>query len=212
METDMIIHGGAPSPFFRKVAVACEEKGISYETRELIPFPKTPELLAMNPIGKIPVLEIGEGEYLPDSSVICAYLERVHPEPTLLPGDALSIGRALFIEEYCDTKLNQVIGPILFQRFVNPLIFEAETDEEAIEAALPALGEVLDQVESLIPDEAGPLLEAGFGIGDVAFGVQLASLKLARHELDAARWPKVCAYASWAHARPSFDKVHAALT
>jgi glutathione S-transferase len=29
----MIIHGGAPSPFTRKVAVACEEKGISYVGR-----------------------------------------------------------------------------------------------------------------------------------------------------------------------------------
>lgn len=207
----MIIHGGTPSPFSRKVAVACQEKGISYETRELVPFPKTAELLAMNPIGKIPILEVADGQFLPDSSVICAYLERIHPEPSLLPGDALSVGKALFIEEYCDTKLNDAISPIFFQRFVRPNVFQQEPDATVVDAALPVLGEVLDQVEGLIPEAAGPLLEAGFGIGDVAFGAQLGSLMLARQELDAARWPKISAYARWVLSRASFEKVHAAL-
>jgi len=178
----MIIHGAVPSPFARKVMVACEEKGISYESQDLIPFPKSPELLAMNPIGKIPVLEVSEGVYLPDSSVICAYLERVHPEPTLFPGDAVAFGKALFIEEYCDTKLNDAVTPILFQRFIKPVVF------------------------------AGPLLEAGFGLGDIAFGAQLGSLKLARFDVDAARWPKVRAYSEWVLARPSFEKVHSELS
>ena len=81
----MIIHGIAPSPFVRKVMAACEEKGLSYEDKVLIPFPKTPELLKMNPLGKIPILEIADGTYIQDSSVICAYLEKVHPKPALLP-------------------------------------------------------------------------------------------------------------------------------
>ena len=57
----MIIHGGAPSPFVRKVMVTCEEKGLSYEYKPLSPFPKTPELMAMNPLGKIPILEVASG-------------------------------------------------------------------------------------------------------------------------------------------------------
>ncbi|MBW2420259.1 MAG: glutathione S-transferase family protein [Deltaproteobacteria bacterium] len=208
----MIIHGAVPSPFARKVMVACEEKGISYESQDLIPFPKSPELLAMNPIGKIPVLEVSEGVYLPDSSVICAYLERVHPEPTLFPGDAVAFGKALFIEEYCDTKLNDAVTPILFQRFIKPVVFKEETDEKVVAEKLEELAGVLDQIESLVPDHAGPLLEAGFGLGDIAFGAQLGSLKLARFDVDAARWPKVRAYSEWVLARPSFEKVHSELS
>ena len=63
----MIIHGGSPSPFARKVIVAFKEKGVAYESKDLAPFPKSPGLLAMNPLGKIPILELADGSYIPDS-------------------------------------------------------------------------------------------------------------------------------------------------
>lgn len=202
----MIVHGGAPSPFSRKVMVALEEKGMAYESKDLIPFPKSPELLAMNPIGKIPILELADGSYIPDSSVICAYLERVRPEPALMPVDDVVYARALFIEEYCDTKLNDAIGPIFFERVVKPLVFQGETDEAVVAKQLEeVLAPVLDQVEGLIPDAAGPLLDAGFSLADVAFGAQLSSLHLAK--VDVAGWPKIRAYSEWILARPSFQAV-----
>ena len=204
----MIIHGGAPSPFVRKVIVACEEKGLAYEDKPLIPFPKTPELLAMNPLGKIPVLELDDGTFLPDSSVICAYLEKVHPKPALLPEEPVPYARALFIEEYCDTKLMEGIGLIYRERFIMPKLFKRETDEAAVEKHIEeGLRPVLDQVEGLIPEQTGPLLEAGFSLADVAFGAQLSGLKLAKFEIDAGSWPKVSAYSDWILARPSFKTV-----
>jgi len=205
----MIIHGGPPSPFVRKVLVYCEEKGLSYESKDLIPFPKTPELLEMNPLGKIPILEIADGTHLPDSSVICAYLEKVHPEPALLPDDPVAYARALFIEEYCDTRLSDVIGPILFERYIKPRFFGGETDEARVQQSIDeGLATVLDHIEGLMPDPAGPLLpESGFTLADIAFGAQLSSLKIAGYEIDATRWPKVAAYSRWILARPSFESV-----
>ncbi|MFC1481204.1 glutathione S-transferase family protein [Candidatus Neomarinimicrobiota bacterium] len=38
--------------------------------------PRTPEFLAINPAGKVPVLEIEPGEYLPESNAILYYLAR----------------------------------------------------------------------------------------------------------------------------------------
>jgi glutathione S-transferase len=35
---------------------------------------RTPEFLAMNPVGKIPVLEVSPGQYLPESNAIIYYL------------------------------------------------------------------------------------------------------------------------------------------
>ena len=204
----MIIHGGAPSPFVRKVMVACEEKGLSYEDKPLIPFPKTPELMAMNPMGKIPVLEIADGSFIADSSVICCYLEKVHPEPALLPEDPVAYARALFIDEYCDTKLIEGIGAVYFERFIKPKILNAEADEDAVAKQIEeGLTPVLDQVESMIPEKAGPLLEAGFSLADVSFGAQLSSLRLASFDIDAGSWPKVRAYSDWILARPSFETV-----
>ena len=48
--------------------VACEEKGLTYEDKVLVPFRKTPEFIAMNPLGKIPILEISDGRFIADSS------------------------------------------------------------------------------------------------------------------------------------------------
>jgi len=71
----MKLYGASQSPFVRKAHIVLEEKGIPYETENLIPVLKTPELLALHPMGKIPVLRDGE-VVVPDSSVICAYLEK----------------------------------------------------------------------------------------------------------------------------------------
>lgn len=88
-----IVHGATPSPFVRKVLIALSEKGLDCELQALMPIPKTPELLALNPVGKIPIFQDGD-LILPDSSVICAYLERTHPEPSLYPSDPALYGRA----------------------------------------------------------------------------------------------------------------------
>jgi glutathione S-transferase len=202
----MIIHGGAPSPFVRKVMVAFEEKGLAFEDKVLIPFPKTPELMEMNPIGKIPVLEISDGRFIPDSSVICAYLEKVHPDPALMPSDPYQYAQALFIEEYCDTRLIEGIGSIYFERFIKKRLFNGEPDEEAVAKQIEeGLTPVLDQVEGLLPDSRDTLLDSGFGLADIAFGAQLSSLRLAGHEIDAGRWPKVRAFSDAVLARSSFQ-------
>lgn len=201
----LILHGGVPSPFFRKVRVALHEKGLDYEVKQLIPFPKTPELLAMNPLGKIPILEEGD-LVLPDSSVICAYLERTHPEPSLYPADPREYARALWFQQYSDTQLAAAIGPIFLQRFINPNLFKRETDEAAVEDALQNLvPPAFDYVESQLPDGRDTIL-GGLSIADIAIGSLLQGLVLAKTEIDGARWPKLARYIDGLHARPSFQK------
>src|SRR5258705_7784505 len=99
----MKLYGANQSPFFRKARVVLEEKGLSYETGSLIPVPKTPALLALHPMGKIPILRDGEG-VVPDSSVICPYLEKKHPSPALYPEAPAELAKVLFLEEYADTR------------------------------------------------------------------------------------------------------------
>lgn len=47
---------------------------------------------ALNPAGLVPVLQDDDGQVLTQSLAIVEYLEETHPEPPLLPGDA--VGRA----------------------------------------------------------------------------------------------------------------------
>ena len=203
----MILHGPNPSPYARKALVALEEKGIAYEQVSTVPFPKTAELLKMHPMGKVPILELEDGTFVPDSSVICAYLERAHPAPALYPADAVDFARALFIEEYADTRIVEVIGQIFFEKFVQPNIFQQDTDEEKVKDLLEnQLPPVMDYLESQISKGSKTLLD-GFGIADIALGAHLGGMRFAGLELDGDRWPGVVGYVNALWERPSFAKV-----
>ncbi len=200
----MKLYGVSGSPFVRKARVVLEEKGIPYETEPMVSVsPKSPELLALHPMGKIPILRDGD-IVVPDSSVICAYLEKKHPSPALYPADAAEFAKALFLEEYADTRMFEVLGPILFERVVKRFVFQQEPDEARVAEQLTnGLPPVLDYLESQIPEGRGTLL-ARFSIADAALGAQLGTLTLAEIEIDARRWPRTASYYRALLARPSF--------
>lgn len=83
----------SPSPNARRVHVFMAEKGFDCER---VPVDIrageniTPEFLAKNPGGRVPVLELDDGTFLAESIAICRYLEALHPEPNLFGDDALS--------------------------------------------------------------------------------------------------------------------------
>jgi glutathione S-transferase len=200
----MKLYGVKGSPFVRKALVALEEKGLPYQLETMVSVnPKPPELLALHPLGKIPVLRDGE-VVVPDSSVICAYLEKKFPSPALYPDDPAELAKALFLEEYADTRMFEVLGPILFERVVKRFVMKQEPDEARVAKGLEReLPPVLDYVESQLPADRETVL-ARFGIADVALGAQLGTLTLSDIELDAKRWPRTARYYGALNARPSF--------
>jgi glutathione S-transferase len=201
-----IVHGVGLSPFVRKVLCLLEEKGVAYENPELAPFPKTEELLAMNPLGKIPIFEDGD-LMVPDSSVICAYLERVHPNPPLYPSDPKDYARTLWYEEYADTHLAQATGLVFLQRFLRPRFFERECDEEAVQQCLAErLPPILSYLEESIGDREF-LVGGGFTLADIATCSPIVNLQLAGENVDRERWPRFAAYVDRILSRPSFKTV-----
>ncbi|MEM9178350.1 MAG: glutathione S-transferase family protein [Pseudomonadota bacterium] len=73
-----------PNP--RRVRIFLAEKGIDVplaHTDIVKREQKTPEFLAKNPIGSIPVLELEDGTCISESVAICRYFEELHPEPPL---------------------------------------------------------------------------------------------------------------------------------
>lgn len=78
----------APNP--RRVRVFLAEKGVAYDTIEVLIADKahqTPEFRKKNPIALLPVLELGDGRVLRESIAICRYIEETHPEPNLMGAD-----------------------------------------------------------------------------------------------------------------------------
>jgi glutathione S-transferase len=81
-------HSQAPNP--RRVRIFLAEKGISLPLEEvdlLAGQNRTPEFLAKNPSGGLPVLELDDRSCLAESVAICRYLEAQHPEPNLMGRD-----------------------------------------------------------------------------------------------------------------------------
>jgi len=81
-------HVLAPNP--RRVRIFAAEKKIELSLEEvdiLAGQSRTPEFLAKNSSGGVPVLELDDGSYLSESVAICRYLEGLHPEPNLLGRD-----------------------------------------------------------------------------------------------------------------------------
>src|ERR1700679_659719 len=80
-----------PAPNPRRVRMFMAEKGISIP---LVHVPmrdrahKSPEFVAKNSLGQLPVLELDDGRLLSESVSICRYLEELHPTPSLFGQDA----------------------------------------------------------------------------------------------------------------------------
>ena len=199
------VHGVNASPFVRKVRVALAEKGIAYDLIPVMPMGQTQEFLAISPLGKIPVYQDGDFT-LPDSSCIVAYLEKTTPEPPLYPGDAHAFGKALFYEEYADTRLAEVLGPLFTQRVVTVKIMKGELNQAVIDEALANTPPVLDYLERVLGDEE--FLAGGqLSVADIAVATMFVNWGHAGETVDAKRWPKLAAYVERIHARPSFKPV-----
>ncbi len=72
------------SPFCRKVRITLGEKSLPIELREERVWDRRRDFLALNPAGKVPVLEMESNHVLADSQAICEFLEEMVPSPSLL--------------------------------------------------------------------------------------------------------------------------------
>ena len=99
MPGQMILHWSPRSPYVRKVMIAAHEMGLQDRIRivRTVAGGTTPhrELMKINPVGKIPTLELEDGTAVYDSPVIIEYLSRLDsPKLTLVAPDAGGAERA----------------------------------------------------------------------------------------------------------------------
>ncbi len=206
----LTLHGPATSPFVRKTWIVLHEKSIEFAHRELDPLDKTPRFLKMNPLGRVPILEEADGTFISDSSVICDYLEHVQPEPLLYPIDPRERARALWFEEFGDTRLVEVCARIFWMHIIIPVRSGKPADHAAIDQYMTdAFPPVFDYLESVAP-VSGALVGGCFGIADIALAAPVRLLDLAGAPLDATRWPRFDSYYQRTINRPSAKSIVAA--
>lgn len=75
----MKLIGRNVSPFVRRVAVVMRLSGLSYEQENLATADQLEEIKEYNPVGRVPALELDDGEVLIDSTAIIDYLTEMAP-------------------------------------------------------------------------------------------------------------------------------------
>jgi len=190
------LHGGVYSGYTQKVRIALAEKGLT----QGIPFVVSPPedrsgRRVRNVLGLVPVLELDDGTFLPESTPIIEYLDALHPEPPLLPTDPLRRARMHALDHYHDQALTPPI------RRLWDAVLVGHADPDVIAAAREAVAAVFRHLDAHL---VGPYLVGGFSIADVAFMARLQVLPLVGAEI-----PPECSRArAWEHrlrARPSWS-------
>ncbi len=95
----LTLHAQSHSPYARKTIVFAHEAGIADRLaimdQETSPTNRNPEIFAVNPLGKVPVLITPEAGAIFDSLVICDYLDGLHPGRRLIPTEGKARWQAL---------------------------------------------------------------------------------------------------------------------
>lgn len=111
---------GAPNP--RRVYVFAAEKNLELEFVNIdvrLGEQKSPEFLARNPSGKIPVLELDDGTCIGETVAICRYLESIEPTPNLFGESPLETAqiemhhRIIEHELFTQVGISWINGPIV---------------------------------------------------------------------------------------------------
>ena len=207
----LTVCGLAGSPFFRKICTQLNEKGIDYKVENLNPFQADDEFTALNPVRRIPLLkdsDEGDDFILADSTAIFHYIERKHPEPSLLPDGNAEYGKALWFEEYADTEMATKIGLGVFRSIVFPQMAGGEPDmKTALGVIRDKLPAIHDYIESQLEGKTW-LAGDKFGLADISVGVQYGNLAFTGYSPSAERWPNLSAYLRRIGEHESFSGPH----
>jgi glutathione S-transferase len=160
---ELQIIGAPQSNYVWVTRIACAEKGVPYT---LVPArPHTPEVDAIHPFGKIPVLCHGELT-LCESRAICFYIDHAFVGPPLAPRDPVAGAQA----EQWISLVNTTIDPLLVRRYLASYLFPGTADgrpnRAKIDEALPEMEAHFAVLDRAVAN-TGNLVGEGFTLADI---------------------------------------------
>ncbi len=202
------LHGTHLSPYVRKVRIALAEKGIPYELNPIVHFDLPDGFEKLHPLRKIPVWTTDEGENIPDSSVIVAYLDKVNPKPRLVPEDPIHFARAAFLEEFADDALSATIATVFLQKVAYPLVLGQPTNEKVVGKALERLPGLFGHLDETI-GKRDFMVGDSLTIADIAIASPLINYRHTGLEVDGDAHPNFKRYADAIINRPTIAEIFA---
>jgi glutathione S-transferase len=167
----MKLYGALASPYVARVMLFAQLKGVDLPQADLPGgSPASADYKALTPIGKIPSLEV-DGKCIPESEVICEYLEDAFPEKSGLPADAFGRAQSRTISRIVDLYLAPISGELARQ--VNP----EKRDAAVVAKNVEALAKVWSNIEHFMG--AGPFVVGDQPtLGDCALGPHMGMFKV----------------------------------
>ncbi|MFT4519937.1 MAG: glutathione S-transferase [Halioglobus sp.] len=188
----IILHGVYGSPFVRKVLAVLAIKDLPFKHIQQMPFARDTEYQKISPIGKVPAIQDGELT-VSDSTVICEYLEDAYPANPVYPKSPIEKARARWYEELGSNTVAELAAGIFFQRFMRPMAFNQEPDEELVEKIITKkLPPLLDYIEGEVPKEG--FLYGEIHVADISLVSPFINAGYAGYTIDAERWPNFASF------------------
>ena len=197
----MILHGYFRSTAAWRVRIALALKGLTAEAvphRLLDGTHREPDYLKINPQGLVPALILDDGAVLTQSLAICEYLDEIHPEPSLLPGDAVMRARvrACAMVIACDTH------PVQNLRVLGRLRGLGLEEQQVQQWGRDTIEQGFDALDQLLAGFSGPYACGPEPtMADLCLIPQMANAR--RFGLD-IRWPRLLAIEALCHTHPAF--------
>lgn len=128
------------SPFSRKVRLVLAEKRLTFELRVEKVWERRPEYLELNPAGTVPTLVEETGLVVPDSGVICEYLDEAYPETALMGHTFADRVETRRLVAWFDGKFaSEVSRNLLFEKLMKRLYGRGEPNAAALRIGYSAL-------------------------------------------------------------------------
>ncbi len=170
------LYWGSGSPYSWRVQLALEYKQLAYDSH-LLDFTeqehRSPQMLRMNPRGRVPVLR--DGDFVVYESLACLlYLDRKHPEPPLFgrsPEEAATILRVICeYQAYAEQPLLEIVAAVFFDtlaekveevtRAMHVMAAEARTIEDRLAGSDWLVGQQVSAADMTVFPQIMLLLRA----------------------------------------------------
>jgi glutathione S-transferase len=189
------------SPMSKRVRITAAELGIPLDLKNLdfaAEENRTPQYLALNPMGKIPTLTDGDLALWESAAIMC-YLAR-QKGGSISPEDPCGHAEMLRWLFFCSCHIDPYFTTLVLERFIKGRQGAPE-DEAQTKAAERWLARFLPVLEQQLARQSH--VAGAFGLADIALGCTIELSPLLRYDL--APYPNLRAWLERLQARPTWQ-------
>ncbi|HTW27069.1 MAG TPA: glutathione S-transferase family protein [Acetobacteraceae bacterium] len=198
-----LLHHLPLSPYSRKVRLVLAEKRLPFELHVEKVWERRPDYLRLNAAGTVPTLIEDNDLIIPDSGVICEYLEEAYPDTPLMGRTLAERVEVRRMVAWIDGKFaREVTDNLLGQKYLKRLVGRGNPDAAALRAGYANIREHLSYIGWLAETRKW-LGGAALSLADFAAAAHLSALDFTG-DVDWTVSPAAREWYARIKSRPSF--------